>query len=224
MLEFVPIGRWYSATQPCGEVATVTGKAQRGPLLSSVVMVMLATVATGLLAFIGFQALPDSLIPAVVGGGDHPSRRVRVSDSPTPTPTVAPTTVAPTTNPPSSGTAAARSSAPGTSATPAVVTHSSSAPGPTKKPVAKPTKSPTPKPTPTPSMTTQAPTPAPTCGSRRCPSPNPSQNAGPAAPNGSRADVGESTNDDAADSETAEDRGNDRHQSHGGGSRGHRSG
>jgi hypothetical protein len=85
-------------------------KSQRGSLLSSIVMVMLATVATGMLAFIGFQALPDSVIPATFGGEDRSSRHVNVSEAPAPENTgngTRPTAV-PSTKPPGSVAAGPR--------------------------------------------------------------------------------------------------------------------
>lgn len=57
----------------------------RGPLLSSVVMVALATAATGLLAVVGFQALPDSSVPSTYGAHDAGNRHIDVTSSPAPT-------------------------------------------------------------------------------------------------------------------------------------------
>lgn len=55
----------------------------RGPVLSSVVMVALASAATGLLAVIGFQALPESVVPSTFGADQHETRNVDVVESPT---------------------------------------------------------------------------------------------------------------------------------------------
>lgn len=167
---------------PSGEVATVTSKkAQRGPLLSSVFMVMLATAATGLLVIVGFQTLPESVIPSTFGGDDHESRNVQVTENPA---TVAPTTVRPTSAPGSSAATVAPTQGPRTPGPARTSTTSVRNPGtqpvatkaPTKAPAttAPPKKttspSPTVKPTtPAPTATTQAPSPAPTCGTGRKP-------------------------------------------------------
>jgi hypothetical protein len=173
--------------RPSGEVATVTSKkAQRGPLLSSVFMVMLATAATGLLVIVGFQALPESVIPSTFGGEDREARNVQVTESPTD----APASVRPTSGPGSSAPTVAPSQAAERTEdarTPGPVSTSTTSVGnpgsgptatkaPTKAPAttAPPRKttspSPTVKPTtPAPTSTTQAPSPAPTCGTGRKP-------------------------------------------------------
>lgn len=163
-------------------------KAQRGPLLSSVFMVMLATAATGLLVIVGFQTLPESVIPSTFGGDDHESRNVQVTDNPA---TVAPATVRPTSAPGSSAPSVAptqgpeatedgrtpdpvRTSTTGTVRDPG--TQPTTTKAPTKAPATttppKKTTSPSPtvKPTtPAPTSTTQPPSPAPTCGTGRKP-------------------------------------------------------
>ncbi|HEU0130722.1 MAG TPA: hypothetical protein VFQ85_07000 [Mycobacteriales bacterium] len=159
-------------------------KAQRGPLLSSVVMVMLATVATGLLAFIGFQTgLVDSVLPTSSNGDDHQSRHVRVTDSPEPTPqpglptataNVPTATAQPTTGPTAVRTPdrpAQTRDTNGSQAKPVVTTAPQQPPKTTTGAKPKPTTSPsaTKSPSPSPSSTTQAPTPAPTCGTGRQP-------------------------------------------------------
>jgi hypothetical protein len=156
-----------------GEVATVTQpKTQRGPLLSSVVMVMLATAATGLLAIIGFQALPDSVVPSTFGGDNHETRNVDVSDSPSAKPSAKPaSTPSPTAIPSSNVPVPDRT----THAPDPVRTTTAARPTTTKTTTATtpppPKKTTTPKPTPTPTatQTTQAPSPAPTCGTGRKP-------------------------------------------------------
>lgn len=168
---------------PSGEVATVTSKkAQRGPLLSSVFMVMLATAATGLLVVVGFQTLPESVIPSTFGGEDRESRNVQVTENPA---TVAPATVRPTSGPSSAAPTVAptqgndRTPGPARTSTTSVSkpgTRPTTTKSPTKAPAttAPPKKtaspSPTVKPTtPAPTSTTQAPSPAPTCGTGRKP-------------------------------------------------------
>lgn len=161
-------------------------KPQRGPLLSSVVMVMLATAATGLLVVIGFQGLPDTVIPSNFGAAnDHETRNVDVSDSPTPTPgprqpSVQPSSATPT--PVKTTNRYVRPAAPGSN------------PQPTSEPTTvrattappKKTTSPSPSPTkvsPSPTSTTQPPSPAPSCGTGRkprCPkSPGPGESVSP---------------------------------------------
>lgn len=149
-------------------------KPQRGPLLSSVVMVMLATAATGLLVIIGFQGLPDTIVPSNFGGGGHETRNVEVSDSPSARPEVRPTA------PPASTATAAPPTATRTTAQPRPTftggnrpttqparppaTTATTAPPKTTKPSPTPTKV-----SPTPTQTTQAPSPAPSCGNGRKP-------------------------------------------------------
>lgn len=159
-----------------------TPKRQRGPLLSSVVMVMLATIATGLLAVIGFQALPESVIPSTFGGEEPETRRVDVSESPAVAPpSVRPTGAQPTATvvPSATKTAGPRSrgtGSPNGSDTPVTSGTAGPTAGPTKAPATtappKKTISPSPtatKPSPTATSTTQAPSPAPTCGTGRKP-------------------------------------------------------
>lgn len=75
----------------------------RGPLLSSVVMVALASVATGLLAVVGFQAIPETVVQSTFGSHDEKPRHVLVSETPRPshhavpsaTPAAVPSTAAP---------------------------------------------------------------------------------------------------------------------------------
>lgn len=151
---------------------TGTTKAQRGPLLSSVVMVMLATAATGLLALIGLQALPDSVVPSTFGGDDHEARSVDVSESPTPA-----TTAKPSAKPSPTATGVAPSARetstvpnPVRTATTVATTGPTKAPTKTTAPVKKTTSpSPTATKTPSPTATTQAPSPAPSCGTARKP-------------------------------------------------------
>ena len=157
-------------------------KAQRGSLLSSIVMVMLATVATGMLAFIGFQALPDSVIPATFGGDDRSSRHVNVSEAPAPTQEPKRIDVVPSTKPPfPSATANPQATSrpthdPKPEKTTSTVTRTTD---PRPNPVTTTTKPPAPKPgttttappkvTPSPTQSTQTASPAPTCGTGRKP-------------------------------------------------------
>ena len=159
-----------------GEVTAVTRKTQRGSLLSSVVMVMLATVATALLAFIGFQALPDSVIPATFGGEDRTNRHVNVTESPAPDsakPTVVPSTRPPFPSATANPNATVRSD-PKPTRNGATSVRTTDAPNPvtatTSPPKPKPTATTTsPKPSPSASQTTQTASPAPTCGTGRKP-------------------------------------------------------
>jgi hypothetical protein len=64
-------------------------------------MVVLATAATGLLAIIGFQALPENIIPSTFGSADHETRRVAVSDTPSAAPRAKTTATASATPTPS---------------------------------------------------------------------------------------------------------------------------
>ena len=153
-------------------------KPQRGPLLSSVVMVMLATAATGLLALIGLQALPDSVVPSTFGGDDHEARSVDISESPEPV-----TTTKPAVKPSATSTSAApaperttATKAPNPVRTATTVATSDPTSGPTRtatKTTAPPRKTTSPSPTatktPSPTTTTQAPSPAPSCGTARKP-------------------------------------------------------
>lgn len=178
-----------------GEVTAVTRqKAQRGSLLSSVVMVMLATVATAMLAFIGFQALPDSVIPTTFGGEGRTNRHVNVTDSPTPAPESKPSDAPPATRPPfPSATANPNATenrptqAPRPTKNTATAVRTTAAPNPvttTAPPKPKPTATTTsPKPSPSATQTTQTASPAPTCGTGRKPRcPRSAEPAGTATP------------------------------------------
>jgi hypothetical protein len=164
---------------------------QRGPVLPSVVMVLLATVATGLLVVIGFQAVGDSVLPTTFHGKDRAGRNVDVTQSPSTAPrpvfTPAPGTPSATGAPPSQGPSSERPSpratqtsnggGPRPTTAPKPVPGKTTAPPPTKKPSPSPNKTPSPSP----SQTTQAPSPAPSCGTGRkprCPSPQPTATSG----------------------------------------------
>ncbi|HVF05027.1 MAG TPA: hypothetical protein VNA20_09315 [Frankiaceae bacterium] len=154
-------------------------RAQRAPLLSSVVMVLLATAATGLLVVIGFQGLPQTVVPSTFYGDDHETRHVDVTGTPFVRPTPRATTGRPSSvpavAPPSStrGPAWGRSYAPGRNRD--AVRPVPKAPKPTVTAPPK-TTAPAPKASPTPTRTSTAPAPAPsptpTCTKRgpdRCP-------------------------------------------------------
>lgn len=191
-------------------------RAQRGSLLSSIVMVMLATVATALLAFIGFQALPESVVPATFGGEDRSSREVDVSESPyapTSTPTGKPTVVAPpSTHPPfpsetANPNASNRTRRPGLSRS-ADPGRGTTAPKPTAgqpAPAPKPTTTTTaPKPTPSTSAPRPSPSPSPSCtrgnGNGKCRTAGPSGTT--ASPRTTSSYSGSSYGDSAYDAPT----------------------
>ena len=135
----------------------------RSSLLSSVVMVALATVATALLAFVGLQALPDNAVPFERVGKDRkPPTVIDVTGTPTPKATVSPpSSESPPTSTGTTGSSTS-TSRPRTTRTVAPATTAPSAATATPKPTAT-----APKPAPTPS-------PSPTCKrghSSRCPTP-----------------------------------------------------
>jgi len=120
----------------------VTRRHARGPVLSSVVMVGLATAATGLLALAGLQGLPEGVLQSNFGGHESRTpRQVDVTPAPTPhrTPPPAPPSPATTTGPPRHTARVPRATAPA-------------------RPVTTADPKPTPKPAPSP-----RPTPSPTC-------------------------------------------------------------
>ena len=146
--------------EPHGEVATVSRtRKQRGPLLSSVVMVMMATAATGLLVVVGFQAMPESIVPSTFGGQGHENREVDVSDSPSPDSTGSTSSPAKSTSAPAEPTA--QETRGGERRTPSRGSATTtSAPAPTTAPTTKPPASTAPT---TPPPTTAPSSPSPTC-------------------------------------------------------------
>ena len=140
-------------------------RSQRGPLLSGIVMVLLATVATGLLVVIGFQGLPETVVPSTYNDEQHETRHVDVTGGPSVRPTPHATTGRPSTTPPRS--TRAPESVPGsvrrpgsgsrpvtrpTTPVPPPARTNPPAPAPTKT-VAPPTRTPTHSPSPTPTCT-----------------------------------------------------------------------
>lgn len=174
-------------------------RAQRAPLLSSVVMVLLATVATGLLVMIGFQGLPATVVPSTFHSDEHETRYVDVTG----TPAVRPTPRA-TTGRPSSPAGEPPSSTRGPAATPGRRNPGNvpPVPGPPKPTVTTPPKTTAPSPTPTkvtpsPTRTSPAPSPSPspTCTRGRgngCPKSSPKSDSSYSRSSGSRTYSGSS--------------------------------
>jgi hypothetical protein len=150
-------------------------------VLPSVVMVLLATVATGLLVVIGFQAVGENVVATTFHRTDRESRNVDVSNSPSspprvtthpaaPSATGAPQAPASDSRPRSGHPARPSSSRSGGNVTtapkPTGGSGKTTAPKPspapaTSKPAPKPAPKPSPSPTKSPSPT---PSPTPTCG------------------------------------------------------------
>ena len=182
-----------------GEVVTMSRRTDRGPLLSSLVMVAFATMASVLVVFIGISALTNEAPTTGPRGTENyvpPS--VSVVNGQTPKPATTPPSTAP-------AQGGSRTTSPATDPTqPGTVSPAPTTPPQPKPTAAKPSPSPSPtasrQPSPSPSpkpSATPSPSPSPSCNrnSRQCrgrsaaSQPPPSSAPGPNGSFGGRSKV-----------------------------------